>query len=725
MLSEESIDAGQNNDNFTPIQTRKLRSTTIIPCWSLCPSMDLIALGSGSSANKFDLAEGSPTKQKNFDSGESFSVRVDFAESIAIHRIVSWQRLLSLTPDQLTSSKFNNDDDDFDSSDNTIVREDKEWEYAQDGGGPLFQRLDGGEDVGHGGMNSKNNSSQSAKGATFICWSPDGRCVAVGLLDGGVLIHDVEPELVDDAEETSGHYALHVIHPPPSQQRLTTTFASFNEEEPESKVDKEQSDVSETVGFSRNDRVAFSPRVTRSMASRGKDTKLTSIQQQTIEEAEETNQSRSAVIGMTWNRVTPPHSSWNIEKEEWETKESWAQSSQLIDRGRYFLPSDCYNTPKSNEKTRVDGSFSPLAHLNVLCVATSRDLHWYLQGRYRVGSIPHGFDVGGNISEIDLVCSPDLTSVLVVSKQPLLGSRCATLYTTPLLGERRFDMQIFSNLYRSIFSRLRDIREGIRSSNDSWRSALRPLDTKFQGLFKLLCNYNVAHPTESVVDCADAIRLELLRCILSGRSTISGDSSNALDQFFTRPQMHDQLFQREIKSVEASAASMEAQLRSKILAPIKALVYETNELYGIARSCDCNVNMATLIDPEEALRLYTCARILFLTFERCLAHVVEARGRLHDLLSWIRGMASQVRARGTAMDSIQRQNARNRRVPDGVTRRVSNFLSTHMIAAVKDSNDLVFGHRHLTECVIGVPLSVSLSFNCCLHVLIFVPLKSF
>eukprot|EP00985_Skeletonema_marinoi_P028639 scaffold25541_cov71-Skeletonema_marinoi.AAC.1 len=47
----------------------------------------------------------------------------------------------------------------------------------------------------------------------------------------------------------------------------------------------------------------------------------------------------------------------------------------------------------------------------------------------------------------------------------------------------------------------------------------------------------------------------------------------------------------------------------------------------------------------------------------------------------LRGTASQVRARGTATDSIQRQNARNRRVPDGVIRRVSNFLSTPMISA--------------------------------------------
>lgn len=723
-MAEESFEATEQqaggNNNFTPIQSRKLRRTTLIPCWSLCPSMDLIALGTGSSAYKFDLVEGSPSKRKSKNNGSSDSdgsgSSVDFAESISIHRIVSWQRLLSLTPEQLTSSKFNDDDDDFDSSDSIIFRENKEWEYAEDGGGPLFQRLVSNDnkmvDDTTNNANDIESSLQSAKGATFICWSPDGRCVAIGLVDGGVLIHDVEPEATDDdAAEASGHHALHIIHPPPPQHRSIEHLLSVNQEGKESVEEVEQrSETLEEVRPSRTKMVAFSPRVTRSMASRREDTKLSSVQQQTIDEDNEnTFQSTSAVIGMSWNRVSPPHSSWSLEKEEWEMKESWTHSSQLIERGRYFLPADCYNMSNSSDKARVDASFSPLAHLNVLFVATSLDLHWYLQGRYRIGSIPHGFDIGGHNTGIDLVCSPDLTNLLVISKESQLpkGSRGATLYTTPLLGERRYDMQIFSALYRSIFSRLRDIREGTRSSTESWRSALRPLDTKFQGLFKLLCNYNVAQPNDSVVDCAAAIRLELLRCILSGRSSVSGDASNALDQFFTRPQMHDQLFQREIKSVEASVASMEAKLHAKILAPIRALVYETDELYGIARSRNCDPSSSILLDPEEALRLYTSARILFLAFERCLAHVVEARGRLHDLLAWIRGTASQVRARGTAMDSIQRQNARNRRVPDGVIRRVSNFLSSPMISALKESDGVVFEHRHLAECVIGVPLSVS------------------
>jgi hypothetical protein len=544
----------------------------------------------------------------------------------------------------------------------------------------------------------------------------------------------VEPETTDDddaaaaaeasGQRAGGHHALHIIHPHPLQLNPTLNTASFDcDDDTKNETAEELSATSNKAEPSRNNRAAFSPRVTRSMVSRRKETNaLSSIQQQPIDENNNDTtcayldrdaiyQSTCAVIGMAWNRVSPPHSSWSLKKEEWEMKESWTHLSQLIDRGRYFLPTDCYDTTlKTKQKAGVGGSFSPLAHLNVLCVATSHELHWYLQGWYRIGSISHDFEIEGHNTGVDLVCSPDLTSVLVISKRPQSSNSLramATLYKTPLLGERRFDMQIISALYRSIFSRLREIREGIRSSADSWRSALRPLDTKFQGLFTLLCNYNVSQPNDSVADCAAAIRLELLRCILSGRSSVSGDASNALDHFFTRPQMHDQLFQREIKGVEASVASMEAKLRSKVLSPIRVLVYETGELYGIARSRDCDKHSSTLIDPEIALRLDTSAKILFLSFERCLLYVVEARGRLHDFLAWIRGTASQIRARGTAMDSIQRQNARNRRVPDGVIRRVSNFLSMPMMSAVKDSSELVFADRHLTECVIGVPLSVS------------------
>ena len=220
----------------------------------------------------------------------------------------------------------------------------------------------------------------------------------------------------------------------------------------------------------------------------------------------------------------------------------------------------------------------------------------------------------------------------------------------------------------------------------SWKSALRPLDTKFQGFAQLLVQYNVNSAQTSSCP-ADSIRLEFLRFILSGRSTVAGNASSALDQFFTRATMHDQLLQREARGVESSVASMEGAFRSQVLSSIRAVVYEAEELYGRAKAQ--TTNDSNLIDPEVAPRLYASTRVLFLTFDQCLGYVIEARTRLHDLLAWMRGTASQVRAWGTASDSMQRQNARARRISNGVVQRVSDFLSRTMMFESKGLDEVI------------------------------------
>ena len=99
-----------------------------------------------------------------------------------------------------------------------------------------------------------------------------------------------------------------------------------------------------------------------------------------------------------------------------------------------------------------------------------------------------------------------------------------------------------------------------------------------------------------------------------------------------------------------------------------------------------------------------------------MAHVVEARSRLNDFLAWMRGTATEIRARGTAADSILRQHARDRRCPHGVVCRVTDFLSAPMISPRRDGLDDddgdIFAHRKLTECIVGIPLSVSKAWIC-------------
>jgi hypothetical protein len=238
------------------------------------------------------------------------------------------------------------------------------------------------------------------------------------------------------------------------------------------------------------------------------------------------------------------------------------------------------------------------------------------------------------------------------------------------MATKRFDLQILAASYRSIFTGLRNVKDGIQSALTLWTSALRPLDTKFQRLFQLFRNYNVVTAAMEANSASHSIREELLRFILSGRSTVVGDASNALDQFFTRADMHDQLLLREANGIKASAGSMESKLRSDVQSQIRAIVYETEELYGLIKTYQVTAVESVLVEADVALRLYTSSRMLYLTFERFIAHVVEARSRLNDFLAWMRGTATEIRARGTAADSIMRQHARDR------VRTTKNYLCT-------------------------------------------------
>lgn len=204
----------------------------------------------------------------------------------------------------------------------------------------------------------------------------------------------------------------------------------------------------------------------------------------------------------------------------------------------------------------------------------------------------------------------------------------------------------------------------------SWRTTLRPLDTKFHGLSKLLCDYGVDGADNADDQGSELIRLEFLKFILRGRLTVSStsttsasaaatssSSTSALEQFFTGAQMHDTLLQREAKMIESCASSTEVILRTRVLASIRAIVYEAQELYGVASRASWREDDDSFIDVKTALVLYRPSQALFLTFNQCLQNVIEARSRLHDFLSWLRGTAAQVRAWGTSLDSVQRRNA--------------------------------------------------------------------
>ena len=94
-----TTDTISNTNNFTQIQSRKFRSTTSFPCYQLCPSMDLLILGSSSSSTTANTHSSGIESDNNIYSKFNNSI----AEVITVHRIISWNSLLTLKIDELTS----------------------------------------------------------------------------------------------------------------------------------------------------------------------------------------------------------------------------------------------------------------------------------------------------------------------------------------------------------------------------------------------------------------------------------------------------------------------------------------------------------------------------------------------------------------------------------------------------------------------------------------------
>ena len=96
-----TTDTSPNNisNNFTQIQSRKYRSTTTFPCYKLCPSMDLLVIGSSSSSTNTTTHSSGIESDNNIYSKFNNTI----AECITVHRIISWNSLLTLKIDELTS----------------------------------------------------------------------------------------------------------------------------------------------------------------------------------------------------------------------------------------------------------------------------------------------------------------------------------------------------------------------------------------------------------------------------------------------------------------------------------------------------------------------------------------------------------------------------------------------------------------------------------------------
>jgi hypothetical protein len=294
----------------------------------------------------------------------------------------------------------------------------------------------------------------------------------------------------------------------------------------------------------------------------------------------------------------------------------------------------------------------------------------YIHGRFLIGKLDC-------TTQHHIVCSSDLAYLSVLESPSKVS-----IYSTPGLVKHRFSLQTISALYSSIQSHLQAIREGAPSVLSSLRNTLKPLDIKLDSLQKVLTNYGIESNMNSV----------LMQHIILGKLS---DHANAMEQFFSGVQMNDQLLIRMEKTLHNGLSTVETLTRAALLGPARSLVFDVYELFGL--------DDELLPNTKDLIRK---TRTLLFSVEYLLSQIVEARFRLRDFCAWMRSEASQVKAKGTAPDSVQSENAKKRRVPQQLENRVSDYFQQEAFLEEGQSS---------TEAVLRCCVSVSnclLSFRC-------------
>jgi Anaphase-promoting complex, cyclosome, subunit 4/Anaphase-promoting complex subunit 4 WD40 domain len=358
--------------------------------------------------------------------------------------------------------------------------------------------------------------------------------------------------------------------------------------------------------------------------------------------------------------------------------------------------------------------------LSVLCATTkSGHLHLYLHGRYRIASdIPLSRSPLSSISFcLPILASPDLTHLISATASaqspgsPSISDQ-ATLSTVSILSfstiskHRKF-YHSFSVLYCRIVQHMDAIKKAIPEICDTWTTSLKPIDLKLDGLQKLLQKYGLVatSPTGRTnddfskndvhLDSPTSLRSLIVHYILSGHTRTAPTLSNAVDQFFTGVQMNDQLLQRMGQTLSSAVANVESNVRKQLVAPATALVHEIDQLYGLS------AHRPDLLLTDDTLELLHSAQQLFLIAESTLTNLIAARSRLLDFVAWLRYIGANIKARGTALNSVQRENAKKRRVSESVVRKLLLYLQ-------EQEGGIVHSFGGLTESLLHLKFAATL-----------------
>lgn len=364
-----------------------------------------------------------------------------------------------------------------------------------------------------------------------------------------------------------------------------------------------------------------------------------------------------------------------------------------MDKSLLFLPPSAYhqggeegqNDAQMQQETPTSTALPECkTPLSVLCVSTRESLDFYIHGRYPLVTVPH--KMAESTKNVTTIASNDLTFFVVYAEAPQAPA-ILSIYHLPFLKTDRYPLQSIASLHSSIETHLSTLKYSIPEVMNAWKSSLKPLDTKLQPLTRLLQNYGVNDKSLGEV---------LKQFILVGHTSESSSLANAIDQFFTSVQMNDQLLQRMIRTLYGALANVESQARRTLLSPVQALAYHIQELSGFIKFYrnDTATDFGGIAIQDLVDRSYS----LFISVELLLKAIVEGRYRVRDFCGYLRHAGSEIKARGTAPNSVQRENAKKRRVPQAVIERLLAVMNTEMPGSLQD--------QCLTEQILSIPVSV-------------------
>lgn len=354
----------------------------------------------------------------------------------------------------------------------------------------------------------------------------------------------------------------------------------------------------------------------------------------------------TTISAMHWAHVGTPHPNWTLTEEDLEREQEWTLTKSFLDRSAHFLPPSAYHLGEHTETTPSLVARPLCARpLTALFVATQvHQIHVHIHARFTLGPLTT------LTTPIAMCASHDLSHLVVRHDKGRL-----TIFHIPTLAKDRYYWQQVASLHANITAHLASIQRSKSQVLQSWKAALSPLEQKLAHVRSTLSKYGISTPLNTI----------LLRCIVIG--TADESTASALDQAFTSVHMNDQLLVRMEKTLKGAVANVESIARSGLLAPCRSLIYDVTQLVGLG-------NQGGGGDGGGWVVLLESTRALYMSIELWLHQLVDARGRLQDLITWLRGTVAHTKAKGTATDSVQQENSKNRRPAHVVIQGMVTYL---------------------------------------------------